>query len=65
MKAGTPRKAAAEFLIVVNFHNDRELKPLALWKLIQALESSGDKSEAGKYRRELESAFPDWKAPAR
>jgi tetratricopeptide (TPR) repeat protein len=63
MKAGDPRKASAEYLIVVNFHDDKDLKPLALWKLIEALESQGDKAEAEKYRRMLEADFPDWKAP--
>jgi tetratricopeptide (TPR) repeat protein len=63
MKANDARKAAAEYLIVVNFHNDRELKPLALSKLIQALETQGDKTEAEKYRRQLEAEFPDWKPP--
>ena len=65
MKAGDPRKAAAEYLIVVNFHDDKELKPLALWKLIGALEAQGDKAEADKYRRVLETDFADWKAPTR
>ncbi len=65
MKADDSRKAAAEYLIVVNFHDDKELKPLALWKLIQALEAQGDKSEAETYRRQLESGFPDWQPPAK
>jgi len=63
MKAADARKAAAEYLIVVNFHNDRELKPLAISKLIQALETQGDKTEAEKYRGQLETEFPDWKPP--
>jgi len=63
MKTGDSRKASAEYLIVVNFHDDREFKPLALWKLIDALEAQGDKTEAEKYRRQLEAEFPDWKAP--
>jgi tetratricopeptide (TPR) repeat protein len=63
MEAGDPRKAAAEYLIVVNFHDDKELKPLALWKLIAALQAQGDTAEAEKYRSMLEADFPDWKAP--
>lgn len=63
MKANDARKASAEYLIVVNFHEDKDLKPLALWKLTRALDAQGDKIESGKYRQQLESKFPDWKAP--
>ncbi|MGA0853766.1 MAG: tetratricopeptide repeat protein, partial [Luteolibacter sp.] len=62
MKAKAPRKAAAEYLIVVNFHEDRELKPKALAGLIKALTEQGDKEQAEKYRSQLESEFPDWKS---
>ena len=63
MKASDPKKASAAFLTVVEFHDDKDLKPLALWKLIDALEKQGDKPEAEKYRQQLKSEFPDWKAP--
>ena len=63
MKADDPKKAAAAYLYVVKFHEDKDLKPLALWKLIQALEKQDDKSEAEKYRQQLKSEFPAWKAP--
>jgi tetratricopeptide (TPR) repeat protein len=63
MKAGDAKKASAEYLIVVNFHEDKDLKPLALSKLVAALETQGDKPEAEKYRQQLKSGFPDWKAP--
>ena len=63
MKAADPKKASAEYLIVVKFHEDKDLKPLALWKLIDALEQQGDKTEADKYRQQLKSEFPEWKAP--
>lgn len=62
MKAKDPRKAAAEYLIVVNFHEDRELKPKALAGLIKALADQGDKAQAEKYRSQLQSEFPDWKS---
>jgi tetratricopeptide (TPR) repeat protein len=58
-----PKKASAEYLYVVGFLEDKELKPLALWKLIKALEEQGDKTEAEKYRLQLKTEFPDWKAP--
>jgi tetratricopeptide (TPR) repeat protein len=61
VNAGDPRKAAAEYLTVVGFHDDKDLKPRALQKLIEALEKQGDKAEAEKYRKQLESEFPDWK----
>ena len=63
MKAADPKKASAEYLIVVKFHEDKDLKPLALWKLIKALEQQGDKAEAEKYRQQLKDEFPNWKAP--
>jgi tetratricopeptide (TPR) repeat protein len=62
MKAGDPKKASAEYLIVVGFLDDKELKPLALHKLIEALEKQGDNAEAEKYRQQLKAEFPDWKA---
>lgn len=61
LKADDASKAAAEYLIVVKFHEDKDLKPLALSKLIEALEKQGDKAEAEKYRQQLKSEFPDWK----
>jgi tetratricopeptide (TPR) repeat protein len=63
MKAGDPKKASAEYLYVVGFLEDKELKPLAIWKLIKALEEQGDKAEAEKCRQQLKSEFPEWKAP--
>jgi tetratricopeptide (TPR) repeat protein len=61
LKADDASKAAAEYLIVVKFHEDKDLKPLAIRKLIEALEKQGDKTEAEKYRQQLKSEFPDWK----
>jgi tetratricopeptide (TPR) repeat protein len=62
VNAGDPRKAAAEYLTVVGFHDDKDLKPRALHNLIEALDKQGDKAEAEKYRKQLKSEFPDWKA---
>lgn len=64
LRAGDAKTAAGKYLIVVEFHDDKELKPLALWKLIQALEQQADHAEAEKYRLRLKSEFPDWKQPA-
>ncbi len=63
MKAGDARKAAKEYQVVVQFHEDKDLKPRALWSLVQALDKQGDKPEADKYRQQLKTEFPDWKAP--
>jgi tetratricopeptide (TPR) repeat protein len=61
--AGDAKTAAGKYLIVVEFHDDKELKPLAFWKLIQALEQQGDRAEAEKYRQKLKAEFPGWKPP--
>ena len=55
--------AAKEYTIVVEFHDDKDLKPLALHKLIQVLEKQNDKTAAAKYRTQLQTDFPGWKAP--
>ena len=62
MKASDFRKAAKEYQVVVQFHEDKDLKPLALSKLVEALEKQGDKAEAAKYLKQLQSEFPAWKA---
>ncbi len=61
MKAGNAKKASAEYLIVVGFLDDKDLKPLALSKLVKSLEAQNDKAGAEKYRQQLKSEFPDWK----
>ena len=63
LQAGDSKTAAGKYLIVVEFHDDKELKPLALWKLIQALEQQGDRAEAEKYAAKLKTEFPNWKPP--
>lgn len=60
---GDPKKASAQYLIVVSFIDDMELKPLALYKLVAAQEAAGQTEDAAKYRTQLQTAFPDWKAP--
>jgi tetratricopeptide (TPR) repeat protein len=63
LQAGAAKTAAGKYLIVVEFHDDKELKPLALWKLIQALEKQADHAEAEKYSQKLKTEFPNWKPP--
>lgn len=55
--------SAKEYTIVVEFHDDKDLKPLALHKLIGVLTKQNDQPAADKYRNQLQSDFPDWKAP--
>jgi len=64
LKAGDLKTAAGKYLIVVEFHDDKELKPLALWKLIQVLDQQSDLAEAAKYRQKLAAEFPSWKPPS-
>ncbi len=62
--AGDAKMAAGKYQTVVQLHvDDQELRPLALWKLVQALEQQADKAEAEKYRQQLKSEFPAWNPP--
>ncbi len=66
MRDGDPKIAAGKYSIVVEFNvDDKELRPLALWKLVRALEKQGDTAEAEKRRGQLKSEFPDWTPPAK
>ena len=56
-------QAAADYLYVIQFHNDADLKPLAIYKYIDVLKKQGKASEATKYKDLLNSEFPKWKAP--
>lgn len=69
MKRNDPAQAAGAYVVVVELLDDNDvvLKPLALWKLIQALEAKGDKAEdraaAEEYKQRLEQKYPGWKPP--
>ena len=56
-------EAAADLLYVIQFHEDADLKPLAIHKYIQVLKKQGKVEEMAKYKNQLASEFPDWKAP--
>lgn len=56
-------QAAADYLYVINFHDDADLKPLSIHKYIQVLEKQGNAAEAAKFASKLAAEFPDWKAP--
>ena len=66
MKRNDPAQAAGEYVVVVQLldENDKVLRPLAMWKLIKALEAQGKKAEADEYGRQLETKYPGWKPPA-
>jgi tetratricopeptide (TPR) repeat protein len=53
----------ADYLKVILLHEDKDLKPLAIWKYIKVLDDQGKADEAEKYRQQLKSDFPDWKEP--
>ncbi|MGC4016024.1 MAG: tetratricopeptide repeat protein [Luteolibacter sp.] len=63
MRAGKAEDATHDYQYVVNWIDDRDLKPLAIWKLAKALEKKGDTAEAEKYREKLKKEFPNWEAP--
>ncbi|NQW99876.1 tetratricopeptide repeat protein [bacterium] len=58
-------RAAADYLNVIQFHEDADLKPLAISKYIRVLEEQGQAAEAEKYRRQLTTEFANWKPPTR
>lgn len=65
MKRNDPAQAAGSYVVVVELldDNDKSLKPLALWKLVRALEAKGDKTAAEEYKEQLTKKYPDWKPP--
>lgn len=63
IEEGDLGKAAADYLYVINFHDDADLKPLAIHKYIGVLEKQGNAAEAAKYATKLAAEFPNWKAP--
>jgi len=63
VQEGNPGQAAADYLKVIGFHEDEELKPLALNKMAAVLESQKKAAEAAKYKTQLATDFPNWKAP--
>ena len=56
-------QAAADYLYVINFHEDADLKPLAIHKYIGVLEKQGKADEAAKFKAKLTTEFPNWRAP--
>jgi len=55
--------AGAAYLRVARLHEDKDLKPLAMWKCIQVFTEQGKTDQVQEYRQRLKSEFPDWKEP--
>ena len=56
--------AAADYLNVIQFHEDADLKPQAISNYIRVLEAQGKPAEAEKYKDQLKTEFPNWKSVA-
>ena len=56
-------QAAADYLYVINFYDDADLKPLAIHKYIGVLKKQANTAEAAKFATKLATEFPEWKAP--
>ena len=53
--------AAANYLKASRmFIDDREIKPLGLFRAADALEKNGQPGEAAKIRKQLRQEFPGW-----
>lgn len=53
-------EAAKYYGRTANVVSDKELKPLALYKITQALKKCGNEGEAAQYEKALQSEFPNW-----
>jgi tetratricopeptide (TPR) repeat protein len=60
MAEGSPAKAKEKYAGVAVLIEDARLKPLAISRLIVALETLKDETTAAKYRKELAEKFPNW-----
>jgi len=60
LAAGNPNQAAAEYLKIIQFSDDKEIKPKALHRIIGILDAQGKSAEAERYRDQLKREFPDW-----
>jgi tetratricopeptide (TPR) repeat protein len=56
-----PKEAQEKYAGVALLIEDARLKPLAISKLIKALEANQDSDKAAQYRKELIDKFPNWK----
>lgn len=61
MALGKPDEAQKKYAGVALLIEDARLKPLAISRLIKALEANQDTTKAAQYRKELTEKFPNWK----
>ena len=57
-------EAAKYYGRTANVVSDKELKPLALYKITNALKKCGKEGEASQYEQALHAEFPQWTPPA-
>jgi TolA-binding protein len=55
--------AAAIYVVPGQMFDDPEITPLALWKIMHALNKAGKSKEAEDYRVDLEKRFPKFRPP--
>ena len=55
--------AAREYLVVSQIFMDREITPMALTKAINAYLSLGEKEKVQKLRAQMQTSFPNYRAP--
>lgn len=60
---GDPAEAAQRYVVPSQMFDDEEIAPLALWKLVQALEMAGNTVKAKEYREDLSRRFPKYRPP--
>lgn len=61
MALNKPEEAQQKYAGVAVLIEDKRLKPMALSRLIKALEANQDLDKAAAYRKELTDQFPEWK----
>ncbi len=61
---GNYAEAAKYYGRTANVVSDKELKPVALYKIVSALKQSGKDGEAVQYEENLRAEFPGWVPPA-
>lgn len=61
MAQNDPVGAQETYAGVAVLMEDARLKPLALSRLVKALETNGKSAQAEEYRKELAEKFPNWK----
>ena len=63
LEKGSLGEAGADYLYVIQFSDDPELKPLAIHKYVLLLEKQNKPDEAAKYKKQLKEEFPGWAIP--